>query len=254
VCGRAAPNWGDERKRGTQSVVEDDDEDDDDDEYEDDDAPEDPIAPSTRVEIGGGEWKARQLCSDGSCVGVIGEDGKCKVCGKRAGVTTVAEDDDEDDDEADDDEAGDDAADADDDEDASKRAEASDDDGDDDDGDDEDGEDYEDDEDGDDEDGDNADDDAEDDELAAAADQLAGVASSHEVASAKQLAAAAPSPGKSKTEPSPKSKTAPSPGKPSKNKASALDDDNRQLCPDGGCIGVIGSNGKCKVCGKEAAA
>jgi hypothetical protein len=26
----------------------------------------------------------------------------------------------------------------------------------------------------------------------------------------------------------------------------------RQLCPDGGCIGVIGSDGRCKECGKPA--
>jgi hypothetical protein len=28
---------------------------------------------------------------------------------------------------------------------------------------------------------------------------------------------------------------------------------DRSLCPDGGCIGVIGDNGKCKVCGRSAA-
>ena len=27
---------------------------------------------------------SRKLCSDGSCIGVIGSDGLCKVCGKRA--------------------------------------------------------------------------------------------------------------------------------------------------------------------------
>jgi hypothetical protein len=31
----------------------------------------------------------------------------------------------------------------------------------------------------------------------------------------------------------------------------ALDD--RQLCPDGGCIGLIGPDGKCKVCGRALA-
>jgi hypothetical protein len=31
------------------------------------------------------------------------------------------------------------------------------------------------------------------------------------------------------------------------------DDDDRQLCPDGACIGIIGSDGKCKVCGIPAA-
>ena len=27
------------------------------------------------------------------------------------------------------------------------------------------------------------------------------------------------------------------------------DDESRELCPDGGCIGLIGTNGRCKVCG-----
>jgi hypothetical protein len=31
------------------------------------------------------------------------------------------------------------------------------------------------------------------------------------------------------------------------------DADDRQLCPDGNCIGLIGSDGKCKVCGRSAA-
>ena len=30
-------------------------------------------------------------------------------------------------------------------------------------------------------------------------------------------------------------------------------DDDRQLCPDGACTGVIGSDGKCKECGRSAA-
>jgi hypothetical protein len=29
-------------------------------------------------------------------------------------------------------------------------------------------------------------------------------------------------------------------------------EDDRQLCPDGSCIGIIGSDGKCKVCGLPA--
>jgi hypothetical protein len=29
-------------------------------------------------------------------------------------------------------------------------------------------------------------------------------------------------------------------------------DPDRRLCPDGACIGVIGSDGKCKVCGRVA--
>ena len=28
------------------------------------------------------EWKNRRLCSDESCIGVIGPDGRCKECGK----------------------------------------------------------------------------------------------------------------------------------------------------------------------------
>jgi hypothetical protein len=27
------------------------------------------------------EWNRRVLCSDGNCIGVIGPDGRCKVCG-----------------------------------------------------------------------------------------------------------------------------------------------------------------------------
>jgi hypothetical protein len=29
------------------------------------------------------DWNNRVLCSDESCIGVIGSDGKCKECGKR---------------------------------------------------------------------------------------------------------------------------------------------------------------------------
>jgi hypothetical protein len=31
-------------------------------------------------------------------------------------------------------------------------------------------------------------------------------------------------------------------------------DPNRRLCDDGACVGVIGADGRCGVCGKEAAA
>ncbi len=31
------------------------------------------------------------------------------------------------------------------------------------------------------------------------------------------------------------------------------DDDDRELCSDGGCIGLIGPNGRCKVCNKPRA-
>jgi hypothetical protein len=33
---------------------------------------------------GGGFDSKRRLCDDGSCVGVIGDDGLCRVCGRRA--------------------------------------------------------------------------------------------------------------------------------------------------------------------------
>jgi hypothetical protein len=31
---------------------------------------------------GADEWENRKLCSDGSCIGIIGPDGRCKECGK----------------------------------------------------------------------------------------------------------------------------------------------------------------------------
>ena len=31
---------------------------------------------------GGDDWENRTLCSDESCIGVIGSDGRCKECGK----------------------------------------------------------------------------------------------------------------------------------------------------------------------------
>ncbi len=32
--------------------------------------------------VGDDEWARRTLCRDESCIGVIGEDGRCKECGK----------------------------------------------------------------------------------------------------------------------------------------------------------------------------
>ena len=89
VCGRAAPNWGDERMRGLQNEPDEDEdeddeledgaenEDDEDDDEDDEDDEEDSVADE-------GEWTERKLCDDGACVGVIGDDGKCTVCGKRS--------------------------------------------------------------------------------------------------------------------------------------------------------------------------
>jgi hypothetical protein len=36
----------------------------------------------TETEITDDEWSQRTLCSDESCIGVIGPDGRCKECGK----------------------------------------------------------------------------------------------------------------------------------------------------------------------------
>ena len=121
------------------------------------------------------EWDQRQLCSDDRCIGVIGSEGTCKVCGRAAanwgdertrGLIAASQGDgDEGDDEYDDD-------------------------------DDDDGE-YEDDDDGD--------------------------------------AAQSAAPG-----------NAASAGIPAWT--------TRALCPNGTCIGVIGEDGRCKVCGQSAPA
>lgn len=41
---------------------------------------------------GNDEWDSRQLCSDGTCIGIIGSDGKCKECGKPYTGEAVEED------------------------------------------------------------------------------------------------------------------------------------------------------------------
>jgi hypothetical protein len=125
VCGRAAPNWGDERNRGlidpededpdeanlaTARADEEEEEDDDDDEDgddgdeddgdedddeddeddEDDDGHADEAPEPGVVAAPSGVWSARQLCPDGACIGVIGPDGRCKVCGRRASEVPAA--------------------------------------------------------------------------------------------------------------------------------------------------------------------
>jgi hypothetical protein len=121
ACGRAAPNWGDERKRGliepadsdpdddagpdapdepahdagvaAKGYDRDDDDDDgelddddsyDDDGYDDADADDDAAAVTEPAAVASPneEWASRELCSDGTCIGVIGADGICKVCGR----------------------------------------------------------------------------------------------------------------------------------------------------------------------------
>jgi hypothetical protein len=71
VCGHAAPNWGDERRRGQRPEEEADAE------TEAHEALHDlPEAPE--------DFEHRRLCPDGACIGVLGDDGACRVCGARA--------------------------------------------------------------------------------------------------------------------------------------------------------------------------
>lgn len=73
VCGRVAPNWGDERKRGLVEAAPD----------EEEVADRGPVSePSPAVAPEG--WDDRKLCPDDACIGVIGDDGLCKVCGRSA--------------------------------------------------------------------------------------------------------------------------------------------------------------------------
>ena len=88
ACGRAAPNWGEERKRGLieETVDEDyeDDDEEDDDEYEDDEESDDIVEDRGPLVPGDSEWEQRKLCPDEGCIGVLGDDGRCKVCGRSA--------------------------------------------------------------------------------------------------------------------------------------------------------------------------
>ena len=80
VCGRAAANWGDERRRGMTPLPPDGFDDDDDEPQ--DEAPGDYAALADPPEDE--EWDARKLCPDGGCTGLLGDDGHCKVCGRTA--------------------------------------------------------------------------------------------------------------------------------------------------------------------------
>jgi hypothetical protein len=106
------------------------------------------------------DWDKRRLCPDGACVGVIGDDGACSVCGLESGEDVAARHHDSVDDEDDDDDLEDDEGDE-----------------------------------------DEGEDEGEEDVAAA---------------------------------------------------GSELDDDDRVLCPDGTCVGLIGADGTCKVCGARA--
>lgn len=181
TCGRVAPDWGDERRRGL--VATDDAGNDGDGDGAGDGGEEDEIAPSAPALIGeAAVWQRRRLCPDGACIGLLGPDGTCKVCGKSASAAAMAEEaaaEEEDEAEDEGDEAEDEGAEAASDEETNEEEEEED----------------------------------EEDEEEEGADE-----------------------GDSDDE----------------DKGDA-DLGDRKLCPDGACIGVIGPDNRCKVCGKEAA-
>ena len=57
----------------------------DEDEIDEADASVEEVAETDSLETTGADWDERVLCSDDSCVGTIGADGRCRVCGKRPG-------------------------------------------------------------------------------------------------------------------------------------------------------------------------
>ena len=217
-----------------------------------------------------GEWDRRELCPDGGCVGLIGADGLCKVCGRAAtnwgnerdrGLKADTEQDADLEDEEDDDEYED---------------------GDEEGGDDDDDDEYEDDDEV----------DPLDAELDPSTPSLIGepaewnarqlcidgacigvigedgtckVCGKLRPGAAKKHAATATTPDAAVATPTPAA-TPPTPAPaltPSEDAellaaatalaASAHEDFDRKLCPDGACVGVIGDDGHCKLCGKVAA-
>ncbi|MBA3456164.1 MAG: hypothetical protein H0T42_23900 [Deltaproteobacteria bacterium] len=194
------------------------------------------------------EWDRRQLCPDGACIGVIGSDGLCKVCGRAAqgwgderkrGLVADAAPGDDDLDEGEDYDDEDDEDELDDDEDQ--------------------------------------DDDVYDDDhpISPGSPALLGALAEWnerrlcvDGACIGLLAddGRCKVCGKIGSKARPGSATAAPPSDEAALEAAAgelaaiapavsLDDDleARKLCPDGSCVGVIGAHGRCKVCGKEAA-
>jgi hypothetical protein len=171
------------------------------------------------------EWDRRQLCPDGACVGLIGPDGRCKVCGRVAPAwgdernRGLAEPEDDDDDDADDD----------------------------------------------------ADDDEPIDEIAPEAPAALGEAAEWQKRAlcadgscigvigsdgTCKVCGRAATPEATARERAASEESEQLEAAATEMAAVATDDEveNRALCPDGACIGVIGPDGTCKVCGKEAAA
>jgi len=84
VCGRAAPNWGDERNRGLNVEAEASDLGPQASAGEPDSDSESDRGPKPEARGPDDDWERRELCPDGGCNGVIGADGKCTVCGRTA--------------------------------------------------------------------------------------------------------------------------------------------------------------------------
>jgi hypothetical protein len=87
ACGKPAPNFAEARKRAKDAAADDDV--DADDAADDVDESAGQMVPShvalDNTAEAPDDFEQRTLCVDGSCVGVLGDDGKCRVCGK-AGV------------------------------------------------------------------------------------------------------------------------------------------------------------------------
>src|SRR5262249_25944082 len=81
VCGRALPGFGGAYRESPTGEREDDADDDD---AEDDAEDGDAMAAEPEHGVDDPDWSRRRLCSDGACVGVIGADGTCSVCGSAA--------------------------------------------------------------------------------------------------------------------------------------------------------------------------
>ena len=122
------------------------------------------------------EWDRRELCPDGGCVGVIGPDGKCGVCGKETAVQASGF-------------------------------------------------------------GLQASGEHEEPEQAAADDEPSDSGSGSNAGSDSEAGSPRPEPR----------------GLAAAGGEGGDEWDQRQLCPDGACVGVIGDDGTCTVCGRSAA-
>ena len=82
VCGQAHPDGPGDAAGFSPAALDDD--------VEQDAADDIALAAGSASEGDSGFDAARALCPDGSCVGVLGADGRCKVCGQRAAAGTGA--------------------------------------------------------------------------------------------------------------------------------------------------------------------